>query len=61
MSMQPRLVEVRRNVLKHNDVLAAALRDRFDMVRVQYNVGRFLAAVLASERISFENLKAEPF
>lgn len=29
MSMQPRLVEVRRNVLKHNDVLAAALRDRF--------------------------------
>lgn len=29
MSMQPRLVEVRRNVLKHNDVLAAALRERF--------------------------------
>ncbi len=27
--MQPRLVEVRRNVLKHNDVLAAALRERF--------------------------------
>ena len=27
--MQPRLVEVRRNVLKHNDVLAAELRRRF--------------------------------
>lgn len=27
--MQPRLVEVRRNVLKQNDVLAAALRERF--------------------------------
>jgi hydrogenase nickel incorporation protein HypB len=27
--MQPRLVEVRRNVLKQNDVLAAALRGRF--------------------------------
>ncbi len=27
--MQPRLVEVRRNVLKQNDVLAAALRARF--------------------------------
>ena len=29
MSMQPRLVEVRRNVLKQNDVLAADLRRRF--------------------------------
>jgi hydrogenase nickel incorporation protein HypB len=27
--MQPRLVEVRRNVLKKNDLLAAELRDRF--------------------------------
>ena len=29
MSMPPRLVEVRRNVLKHNDVLAAGLRASF--------------------------------
>ena len=29
MSMQPRLVEVRRNVLKQNDVLAAGLRASF--------------------------------
>ena len=30
MSSQPRMVEVRQNVLKHNDVLARALRERFD-------------------------------
>jgi len=29
MIREPRLVEVRRNVLKHNDVLAHELRDRF--------------------------------
>jgi hydrogenase nickel incorporation protein HypB len=29
MSSQPRLVEVRQNVLKHNDVVARALRERF--------------------------------
>lgn len=29
MSVQPRLVEVRANVLKHNDVVARALRARF--------------------------------
>ena len=29
MTKEPRLVEVRRNVLKHNDVLARALRERF--------------------------------
>ncbi|MGH9418562.1 MAG: hydrogenase nickel incorporation protein HypB, partial [Thermoanaerobaculia bacterium] len=29
MIREPRLVEVRRNVLKHNDVLAHDLRDRF--------------------------------
>ena len=29
MSAQPRLVEVRRNILKHNDVLARELRERF--------------------------------
>lgn len=29
MSTRPRLVEVRQNVLKHNDVLARALRQRF--------------------------------
>jgi len=27
--MAPRLVEVRQNILKHNDILARALRDRF--------------------------------
>ena len=26
---EPRLVEVRRNVLKHNDVIARALREQF--------------------------------
>jgi hydrogenase nickel incorporation protein HypB len=30
MSSQPRMVEVRQNVLKHNDVLARALRKRFE-------------------------------
>ena len=29
MSIEPRLVEVRRNILKENDVLARSLRDRF--------------------------------
>jgi hydrogenase nickel incorporation protein HypB len=29
MTTAPRLVEVRQNILKHNDVLARALRDRF--------------------------------
>src|SRR5712671_4470839 len=29
MSAEPRLVEVRRNVLKQNDVFARALRERF--------------------------------
>jgi hydrogenase nickel incorporation protein HypB len=29
MSAQPRLLEVRKNVLKHNDVRARALRERF--------------------------------
>ena len=29
MANEPRLVEVRRNVLKHNDVVARALRERF--------------------------------
>ena len=29
MNPQPRLVQVRRNILKQNDVLAAALRERF--------------------------------
>ena len=29
MSSEPRLVEVRKNILKHNDVLARGLRDRF--------------------------------
>ena len=30
MSGQPRMVEVRQNVLKHNDVLARELRERFE-------------------------------
>ncbi|MFZ3329103.1 MAG: hypothetical protein WA197_00615 [Candidatus Acidiferrales bacterium] len=29
MSAEPRLVEVRKNVLKQNDVVARALRERF--------------------------------
>ena len=29
MSAEPRLVEVRKNVLKQNDIVARALRDRF--------------------------------
>ena len=29
MSTQPRLVEVRQNVLKQNDLLARSLRERF--------------------------------
>lgn len=29
MSPEPRLVEIRKNVLKHNDVIARALRERF--------------------------------
>ena len=29
MRSEPRLVEVRKNVLKHNDVIARGLRDRF--------------------------------
>lgn len=42
MSMQPRLVEVRRNVLKHNDVLAAGLRSRFEQA------GVFVASLVSS-------------
>jgi hydrogenase nickel incorporation protein HypB len=33
-STQPRIVEVRRNVLKHNDEVAAALRQRFQQAGV---------------------------
>ncbi len=33
-TLQPRLVEVRRNVLKQNDVLARELRDRFEKAGV---------------------------
>ncbi|MEP7076019.1 MAG: hydrogenase nickel incorporation protein HypB [Acidobacteriota bacterium] len=40
--MQPRLVEVRRNVLKHNDVLAADLRRRFAEANV------FVASLVSS-------------
>lgn len=34
MSTQPRIVEVRRNVLKHNDQVAATLRQRFQQAGV---------------------------
>jgi hydrogenase nickel incorporation protein HypB len=40
--MQPRLVEVRRNVLKQNDVLAAALRGRFE------DAGVFVLSLVSS-------------
>jgi len=35
MANEPRLVEVRRNILKHNDVLARALRERFRQAGVR--------------------------
>lgn len=34
MTVQPRLVEVRKNVLKQNDLLARELRDRFHTLRI---------------------------
>lgn len=42
MTMQPRLVEVRRNVLKQNDVLAADLRRRFE------NANLFVTSLVSS-------------
>jgi hydrogenase nickel incorporation protein HypB len=39
---QPRIVEVRRNVLRHNDQVAAALRDRFK------RAGVFVASLVSS-------------
>ena len=42
MSTQPRIVEVRRNVLKHNDQVAAALRRRFQ------RAGVFVASLVSS-------------
>jgi hydrogenase nickel incorporation protein HypB len=39
---EPRIVEVRRNVLKHNDQIAAALRDRFKQA------GVFVASLVSS-------------
>jgi hydrogenase nickel incorporation protein HypB len=42
MSAQPRIVEVRRNVLKHNDQIAAALRQRFQ------SAGVFVASLVSS-------------
>ena len=42
MSMQPRLVEVRRNVLKQNDLLAADLRRRFE------DAGVFVTSLVSS-------------
>src|SRR5262245_43153188 len=42
MSMQTRLVEVRQNVLKKNDVVARALRQRF------HDAGVFVASLVSS-------------
>jgi hydrogenase nickel incorporation protein HypB len=42
MSVEPRLVEVRQNVLKHNDVVARALRRRFR------EAGVFVASLVSS-------------
>src|SRR5579864_3893043 len=42
MSTQPRIIEVRRNVLKHNDQVAAALRQRFR------EAGVFVASLVSS-------------
>jgi hydrogenase nickel incorporation protein HypB len=42
MSEQPRLVEVRKNVLKKNDILARALRERF------HDAGVFVVSLVSS-------------
>lgn len=42
MSAQPRLLEVRKNVLKQNDVIARALRDRF------HAQGTFVVSLVSS-------------
>jgi len=42
MSLQPRLVEVRQNVLKHNDLLARSLRRRFE------DAGVFVVSLVSS-------------
>jgi hydrogenase nickel incorporation protein HypB len=42
MSAEPRLVEVRRNVLKQNDIVARALRERF------HAAGLFVTSVVSS-------------
>jgi hydrogenase nickel incorporation protein HypB len=42
MSAHPRIVEVRRNVLKHNDQVAGSLRERFEQASV------FVASLVSS-------------
>jgi hydrogenase nickel incorporation protein HypB len=42
MNSEPRLVEVRKNILKHNDVVARALRERFK------RSGVFVASLVSS-------------
>ncbi len=42
MSPEPRLVEVRKNVLKQNDIVARALRDRF------HAAGVFVVSLVSS-------------
>ena len=40
--MNPRIVEVRKNILKKNDILAAALRQGFDAA------GMFVSSLVSS-------------
>ncbi len=42
MNPEPRMVEVRKNVLKQNDVVARALRDRF------HAAGVFVVSLVSS-------------
>ena len=47
MSSEPRLVEVRRNILKHNDVVAQALRERFRDAQVFVTSVVFMSTLLS--------------
>jgi hydrogenase nickel incorporation protein HypB len=63
MSAQPRLVEVRQNVLKQNDLLARALRQRFE------NAGVFVVSLVSTPgsgktallEVTLRRLKADGF
>lgn len=56
MSLQPRLVEVRQNVLRQNDVAARELRGRFHEAGVSAAVHRVLCA--AGNRMKSRRLAA---